>query len=72
MKVHLLTPAWLEQARALEQRCFADAWSESLWQLYLPHACSYLLCDDDSSNCWALLCVSGCWMRLSCCALPLC
>ncbi|QEW07727.1 ribosomal protein S18-alanine N-acetyltransferase [Nitrincola iocasae] len=48
MTLQPLTQAWLDQARALELRCFDDSWSESLWQLYLPHACSYLLSDDDS------------------------
>lgn len=48
MTLQPLTQAWLKQARALEQQCFEDAWSESLWQLYLPHACSYRLCDDHS------------------------
>lgn len=48
MTLQPLTQAWLDQARALEQRCFDDSWSESLWQLYLPQGCSYLLCDDNS------------------------
>jgi ribosomal-protein-alanine N-acetyltransferase len=56
MTLQPLTQAWLEQARALEQRCFDDAWSESLWQLYLPHAASYLLCDDDSQLLGFTLC----------------
>lgn len=48
MTLQPITHAWLDQARALESRCFDDSWSESLWQLYLPHGCSYLLCNDDS------------------------
>lgn len=56
MNLQPLTQAWLDQARALEKRCFDDSWSESLWQVYLPHACSYLLCDDDKQLLGFALC----------------